>query len=266
MKIVFLVAISLVLISRIDRADDSRPAALQGVGIDQRLNEQVPLDLTFRDEDGKTVKLGNYFGQKPVILALVYYECPMLCTLTLNGLVRTMRGMSFNAGQEYTVVTVSFDPRETAALAAAKKKEYLAHYARTGGAVGWHFLTGDEPSIRQLTSAVGFRYHFDAESGQYAHATGLVVLTPQGKIARYFYGVEYSPRDMRLALVEASENKIGSPVDAVLLFCFHYNPLTGKYGLVIARALQLAGAGTVLALGTFVGLMLRRDRQQRLST
>ena len=235
-----------------------------GVGIDQRLNEQVPLDLQFRDETGKSVKLGQYFGGKPVILAMVYYECPMLCTLTLNGLVRSMRALPFELGNQYAVVTVSFNPRETPALAAAKKKEYLANYAHPGGENGWHFLTGDEASIQQLTKAIGFHYNYDQESGQYAHAAGLVMVTPEGRIARYFYGVEFSTRDLRLALDEASANKIGSPVEAILLFCFHYNPLTGKYGLLISRVLQLAGAATVLLLGGFVTVMLWREKHGKL--
>jgi len=247
-------------------ADDSRPAALQGVGIDQRLNEQVPLNLMFRDETGKSVRLGDYFGTKPVILALVYYKCPMLCTLTLNGLERSMRVMPLDVGNQYTVVTASFDPHETPALAAAKKQEYLAHYERPGGAAGWHFLTGEESSIHQLTEVVGFHYNYDPQSGQYAHTTGLVVLTPQGRIARYFYGVEFSPRDFRLSLVEASANKIGSPIDEILLFCFHYDPATGKYGLAIMRVIQIAGAVTVLALGSFMTLMLLRERESRLRT
>jgi protein SCO1 len=248
------------------RANDSRPPALQGVGIDQRLNKQVPLDLMFRDETGKSVRLGDYFGNKPIILVLVYYRCPMLCTLTLNGLERAMRVMPLDVGNQYTVVTVSFDPRETPALAIAKKQEYLAHYERPGAAAGWHFLTGEESSIRQLTEVVGFHYNYDPQSGQYAHTTGLVVLTPQGKIARYFYGVEFSPRDLRLSLVEASVNKIGSPVDEILLFCFHYDPATGKYGLAIMRVIQIAGAATVLALGSFMMLMLLRERKSRLRT
>ena len=252
--------------ARTSRADDNRPAALQGVGIDQRLNEQVPLNLLFHDETGKLVRLGNYFGSKPVILALVYYKCPMLCTLTLNGLERTMRVMPLDVGNQYTVVTVSFDPHETPALAAAKKEEYLAHYERPGGAAGWHFLTGEESSIRQLTEVVGFHYNYDPQSGQYAHTTGLVILTPQGKIARYFYGVEFSPRDLRLSLVEAYANKIGSPVDEILLFCFHYDPATGKYGLVIMRVIQIAGAVTVLALGSFMALILLREKESRLRT
>lgn len=247
-------------------ADNVRPAALQDVGIDQRLNEQVPLDLVFRDETGKPVKLGDYAGGKPIILALVYYQCPMLCTLTLNGLVRAMRMLAFDAGKQYSVVTVSFDPRETPVLAAAKKSGYIGDYRRAGAADGWHFLTGNEASIRSLTQAVGFHYKFDPQSGQYAHATGLVILTPQGRIARYFYGVEFSPRDLRLALVQASANKIGSPVDEVLLFCFHYDPSTGKYSLVITRVIQLAGACTVLVIGGFIGLMVWRERENRLRT
>jgi len=261
---VFAVTLFLAAVAFSAFADQDRPAALQSVGIDQRLNEQAPLDLIFRDETGRAVKLGDYFGDKPVILSLVYYECPMLCTLTLNGLVRSMRVLPFGVGERYAVVTVSFNPRETSSLAAAKKKEYLAHYARPGGETGWHFLTGDESSIQKLTQAVGFHYNYDPQSGQFAHATGLVILTPQGRIARYFYGVEFSPRDLRLALDEASANKIGSPVEAMLLFCFHYDPMTGKYGLIITRVIQLAGAGTVLALGGFMAVMLWRERRGKL--
>jgi protein SCO1 len=263
MKSFALLAILSIVVSAV-RADDSRPSVLQGVGIDQRLNEQVPLNLPFRDETGRTIQLRDYFGEKPVILALVYYECPMLCTLTLNGLVRAMRALPFDVGKQYTVVTVSFNPRETYSLAAAKKRGYLDSYRRPGGADGWHFLTGEESSIEKLTQAVGFHYNYDAESGQYAHATGLVVLTPQGKISRYFYGVEFSPRDLRLALDEASANKIGSPVDAILLFCCRYDPVTGKYGLVISRVMQLAGGATVLALGGFMALMLWREKHGKL--
>src|SRR5258706_8317307 len=192
-------------------AEDSRPAALRGVGIDQRLNEQVPLDLMFRDETGKFVRLGDYFGNKPVILALVYYRCPMLCTLTLNGLVRAMRVMPFDIGDQYSVVTVSFDPHETPALAAAKKQEYIAHYTRPGGAAGWHFLTGEEASIRRLTDVVGFHYNYDPQSGQYAHTTGVVILTPQGKVARDFYGVGFFSPGPALLFVGGPPHKIGSP-------------------------------------------------------
>jgi protein SCO1/2 len=231
------------------------------VGLDQRLNEQLPLDLPFRDETGKSVRLRDYFGEKPVVLALVYYQCPMLCTLVLNGLLRSLRALSFTAGHEFTVVMVSFAPRETPALAAIKKATYLQAYARPGAEAGWHFLTGEEPAIQQLTQAAGFRYVYDAKADQYAHASGIIVLTPQGRIARYFYGVEYAPRDLRLGLVEASTNKIGSPIDQVLLLCYHYDPATGKYGVLITNVLRLAGVATVLGLGTFMLVMFCRERR-----
>jgi protein SCO1/2 len=244
------------------RAQD-RPAALRDVGIDQKLNEQVPLDLTFRDESGKTVKLADYFGKRPVILAPVYYECPMLCTLTLNGLTFAMKKLPFTVGREFEVVTVSFNPRETPALAAKKKENYLRSLARPGAEAGWHFLTGDEAPVQQLMRAIGFRYKWDAETRQYAHAAGLMVLTPQGRLARYFYGVEFPVRDLRLALVEASANKIGSPVDQVLLFCFHYDPATGKYNVIVGRIVQIGGVVTVLALATLMTVLLWRERQAR---
>jgi protein SCO1/2 len=243
------------------RAQNGRPALLRNVGIDQKLNQSIPLDIAFRDETGKTVQLREYFGKKPVILSLVYYNCPMLCTMVLNGLLRSMRAMSLNAGEHFNVVTVSFDPRDTPATAAAKKQTYIERYRRPGTSGGWHFLTGDEASIHRLTQAVGFRYAYDPKTGQYAHASGIMVLTPQGKLARYFYGVEYSTRDIRLALVEASAGKIGSPTDQVLLFCFHYDPTTGKYGLVITRVLQAAGVATVLGLVLLMLLLFRRDRR-----
>lgn len=242
------------------------PEPLRGVGIDQRLDGQVPLDLVFRDETGKAVRLGEYIGAvpgRPTILALVYYECPMLCSLVLNGLLGSLKALSFNVGDEFNIVTVSFDPRETPALAAAKKKEYVRRYGRPGAAAGWHFLTGEEEAIRQLARAVGFRYAYDAKTDQYIHASGIMVVTPRGRLARYFYGIEYAPRDVRLGLVEASANRIGSPIDQVLLFCYHYDPVTGKYGLLIMNVLRLAGLATVLALGTFIAVMLRRDRRRK---
>jgi protein SCO1/2 len=241
------------------------PAQLKNVGIDQRLNEQVPLDTTFKDEYGRIVQLENYFGKRPVVLVLAYYDCPMLCGLVLQGLATAMRQMSFDAGDQYNVVTVSFNPRETPELAAATKSKYVKQYGRPGGETGWHFLTGEEPDIKRLTSAVGFRYSYDPVSGQYAHAAGIMVVTPEGRLARYFYGIEYSPRDLRLALVEASQRKIGNPVDAVLLFCCRYDPVTGKYGLVVTRVLQLAGLVTVVVIGLFIGLMVRRDRRLKRS-
>jgi protein SCO1/2 len=234
---------------------------VDGIGIEQRLNESVPLDLVFRDETGAQVRLGDYFGKKPVILSLVYLKCPMLCTLVLNGLVRSLRATSFDAGREFEVITVSFDPRETAETAATMKRVYMEEYRRPGAEQGWHFLTGDEASIARLTEAVGFRYKYDPESGQFAHASGIMVLTPKGRIAQYFYGLEYSARDLRLSLVESAENKIGSPVDQVLLYCFRYDPAKGKYGLVIMKALRVAGVGTVLGLAIVILSLVYRQRR-----
>lgn len=235
------------------------------VGIDQRLNEQVPLDLTFRDEAGRTVHLRDYFGDKPLILSLAYYDCPMLCSLVVNGLIRTLRTLSFSAGNEFNVLTVSFNPKETPPMAAIKKQTALQSYSRPGAEAGWHFLTGDEDAIQRLTQAVGFRYQYDEKSKQYAHASGIIILTPQGKVSRYFYGIEYAPRDVRLGLVEASAGKIGSPVDQVLLLCFHYDPTTGKYGFLITSGLRVAAAATVLALGAFMLISSRRDRRRKIT-
>jgi protein SCO1/2 len=239
---------------------------IRQVAFHQKLNEQVPLNLVFQDESGKKINLGEYFGNKPVILTLVYYECPMLCTLVLNGLVKSLRVLSFDVGQEFNVVTVSFNPKETSVLAQTKKQEYLRTYSRPSASQGWHFLTGDESTIQKLTESVGFQYVYDAKSKQYAHASGIVILTPQGKIARYFYGVEYSPRDLRWALVEASNGKIGSPIDQLLLLCYHYDPLTGKYGLAIMRVIRIGGLATVLVLGNFIFMMSRRDKRKNLKS
>jgi protein SCO1 len=237
------------------------PMMVQGVGIDQNLNAQIPLELKFKDETGQVVRLGQYFRDKPVVLALVYYECPGLCDLVLNGLSHAMGQISLNAGSDYQVVTVSFNPKESWQLATAKKANYLEKYQRPGAKEGWHFLTGDEASIKSLTDTVGFHYNYDPISKQYAHASGIMVLTPEGKIARYFFGIEYKPRDFRLGLVEASANKIGTPADRVLLFCYHYDPTTGKYGMAITQVTRALGTATVLLLGGFVFIMLRRERQ-----
>jgi len=239
------------------------PSNLSEVRIDQKLDSQVPLDLQFTDETGKVVRLGDFFGRKPVVLSLVYYECPMLCTLILNGMLGSFKALSFDVGEEFEVVTVSFNPKETPSLASAKKKQYLGRYNRPEAEKGWHFLTGKEDQIARLADAVGFRYTYDPKTEQYAHASGIMVLTPKGHVARYFYGIEYAPRDMRLGLIEASANKIGSPVDQILLYCFHYDPLTGKYGMVIRNVLRLAGLATVLLLGGFITLMLARDRAKK---
>jgi protein SCO1/2 len=234
-----------------------RPPGLKNVGIEQHLNQQIPPALTFRDETGKTVTLGDYFGKKPMILNLVYYQCPMLCSEVLTGLESALRVLKFDAGKEFDVLTVSFDPNETPQMAAAKKAEYLKRYGRAGAADGWHFLTGPAASIDALTQAAGFQYQYDPRSGQFAHATAIMVLTPEGKIAQYYYGVEYAPKDLRLGLIQASENKIGTVVDQVLLYCYHYDPNTGKYGAIISRVLQLAGGATVLILGAFLVVMFR---------
>ena len=236
------------------------PDLLDKIGLDQKLNSQVPLNLEFVNESGETVRLADYFGKKPVVLTLVYYECPMLCTLILNGTVRALRAMDFSAGQEFDVVTVSINPRETPELAVEKKRQYLDSYRREGAEGGWHFLTGREDQIRALADAVGYRYAYDPESGQYAHASGIMVLTPQGKVARYFYGVEYSSRDLRLGLIEAADERIGSPVDQVLLLCYHYNPLTGKYSFAIMSVLRVAGVLTIIAIAGLMIFFIRRER------
>jgi protein SCO1/2 len=233
----------------------------QSVGIDQRLSAQVPLDLRFRDEQGRDVSLGAFFGARPVILALVYYECPMLCNQVLNGLTQTLKVMSLEAGRDFDVVAVSFDPREEPKLAKNKKLAYVSKYGRDGAADGWHFLTGSEQSIASLAGAVGFRYRWDEISEQWAHGAGIVLLTPGGVVSRYFYGIEYGVRDVRLGLVEASQNRIGNLADQVMLLCFKYDPLAGKYGVVAVNAIRVAGILTVGALGTFILIMLRRERR-----
>jgi protein SCO1/2 len=238
---------------------NTRPPRLENVGIEQHLDAQVPPDLTFRDDAGKTVKLGDYFGRKPLILNLVYYNCTMLCGEALAGLSSAMRLVKFDVGNEFDVVTVSFDPRETPDMASAKKKDYVARYGRPNSAAGWHFLTGQPDSINALTKVVGFQYQYDPKSNQYAHATAIMVLTPQGRISRYFYGVDFPPKDLRMGLVEASQGKIGNAVDAVLLYCYHYNPETGKYGAMVANILRLAAAATILIMGIFLFILWRLD-------
>ncbi|MGA2695330.1 MAG: SCO family protein [Terriglobales bacterium] len=236
-----------------------RPPGLKHVGIEQHLNDPIPADLQFVDETGKSVRLGDYFGKKPVILNLVYYRCPMLCSEVLSGLESSLRVLKFNIGNEFDVLTVSFDPTDTPQMAAVKKAEYLKRYGRAGAADGWHFLTGTQSSIDALTNAAGFQYQYDPKIKQYAHATAIMVLTPEGKIAQYYYGVEYAPKDLRLGLIQAADNKIGTPMDQVLLYCYHYDPDTGKYGAIIGRVLQLSGLATILVLGTFVVVMFRVD-------
>jgi protein SCO1/2 len=236
------------------------PGALEGVGIDQKLDAQVPLQIQFRDEAGRTVPLSTFFHtKKPVILALVYYECPMLCTQILNGLESSLKVVSFNPGQDFEVVSVSFDPKDTPEIAASKKDKLLKRYGRPNTANGWHFLTGDPANIEALMDAVGFHYKYDPATDQFAHASGIMILTPGGRVSRYFYGVEYAPRDVRLGLVEASQSKIGNPVDQILLFCYHYDPATGKYGAAAVNLLRAASAGFVLLCGGFLLIVWRRE-------
>lgn len=248
-----------------ERQDASQPPAnrmpqvLTEVGLDQRLNQQLPLELPFKDEQGRDVKLGDYFGRKPVILTLVYYECPMLCTQVLNGLTSALGVLKFSVGQEFDIVTVSFDPGETPELARAKKAAYIERYKREGAAQGWHFLTGTPRSIDALTKAVGFRYAYNASVDQYAHVSGIMVLTPEGRLSRYFYGIEYAPRDLRLALIEAADHRIGSPVDQLFLYCFHYDPKSAKYSLAVMRLVRGAGLLTLAAVVVGIVVMRRRD-------
>jgi protein SCO1/2 len=236
------------------------PAPLREIGFDQNLGQKVPLDTRFVDEHGRSVLLGEYFGTRPVVMLFAYYDCPMLCTQVINGLASALGVLSLEPGKDFEIVTVSFDPRDTPASARAKKAGYIERYKRPGAAAAWHFLTGDQPSIDRLTHAAGFRYVWDEPTKQFAHPTGVVVLTPDGRLARYLFGIEYGPRDLRLALVEASAGAVGSPVDSLLLYCYHYDPMTGRYGLVIMRAIRVAGAVTVFALGTFVFMMSRREK------
>jgi protein SCO1/2 len=246
-------------------AADVAPADLSNVGIDQRLDQQVPLDLTFKDETGKTVKLGDYFqAGRPVILNLVYYTCPMLCGEELAGESSALGVLRFTPGKEYEAVSVSINPDETPKDAAEKKKIYIErmneHLEPKTSGEGWHFLTGQEPEIKKLADAVGFRYQRDARTGQFIHAAAIMVVTPQGKIAQYYYGVEFSPKDVRLGLIEASRNKIGNLVDQVILYCYHYDPQTGRYGAIITNIMRLAGAATLLVLGGFLVVMFRREK------
>lgn len=240
------------------------PPNLGNVSIDQKLNAQLPLSAQFKDETGKAVTLGEYFKPgRPVLLSIVYYDCPMLCTEVLNGMTSMLKVLKFEPGKDFEIVTVSFDRRETPELAAQKKKVYLQRYGRPENDPGWHFLTGEQPSIDVLTNAVGFHYQWDKDLQQYAHATAIYVATPDGRLSHYFYGVEYSPKDTRLALVQASQGTIGNPVDQLLLYCYHYNPNTGKYGAVVTRMLRIAGVFTILIIGGGVLLMLKLDPSRK---
>ena len=243
------------------------PTALQSVGIEQKLNGQLPLDSEFKDENGQIVKLGDYFGKgRPVVLALVYYECPMLCNEVLNGLTGSLKGIAFDAGKEFDVVAISFDARENdkPELTKNKKASYLNRYGRAGSGAenGWHFLTGTQSEIDKVTQAVGFNYQFDEATNQFAHAGGIMVITPEGKISRYLYGIDYAPKDLKFALIDSAEGKIGNPVVQLYLYCFHYNPATGKYGLEILSVMRLMAVATVLGLGGMLFVFWRREKNK----
>jgi protein SCO1/2 len=244
-------------------AQPALPPAIREVGWDQKLDTLVPLELAFRDETGQTVRLRDYFDGKPVILVLAYNRCPMLCNQVLNGLVQSMLDLPFEAGKDFNIVTVSFDPREQPELAAAKRQHYLERYGRPGAEQGWHFLTGEEANIKQLADAVGFRYRYDAKHDQYSHASGITLLTPAGKVSRYFFDVRFPPRDLRLGLVEASQNRIGSAADQILLYCFHYDPIEGKYGPAIMTFMRTGGVLTMIAIGSFMYYLWRGDKRAR---
>ena len=239
----------------------TRPRILEQARIEQRLGAQLPLDAAFRDEEGRAVKLGDYFGKRPVVVAFVYFQCPMLCSQVMNGLTGALDAMKFTAGKEFDVVAISFDPRDTPATAADAKAKYLLRYGRKGIEQGWHFLTGDAKSIAAATEAAGFHYVWDDRTQQFAHASGVMVATPKGKLAQYFYGIEFSPRDLRLAMVESSEERLGTVVDSLTLYCYHYDPTSGKYGAVIMNMMRLGAIATMLALGSFMLVMFRRDQR-----
>jgi protein SCO1 len=237
------------------------PAPLREIGFDQHIGRRLPLDELVRAEDGRVAPLREYFGTRPVVLLFAYYSCPMLCTLVVNGLASAVDVLSLEPGRDFDVVVLSFDPHDTPSAAAAKKTAYLERYKRTGANAGAHFLTADPPSIDHLTKAAGFRYVWDAQTNQFAHPTGIIVVTPDGRLGRYLFGIDYGPRDLRLALVEASAGRVGTAVDSLLLYCYHYDPMTGRYGLLVMRTLRVAGVATVLALGAFIAVMVRRERR-----
>ena len=241
-----------------------RPPGLKNVGIQQNLNQQIPADLMFADDLGRTVRLGDYFGKRPMILNLVYYNCPMLCGEVLSGLESSLGMMKFDVGKEFDVLTVSFDPKETPEMAAAKKAEFLKRYKRAGAEQGWHFLVGKQDAIDALTKAAGFQYEYDQATKQFAHASAIMILTPEGKIAQYYYGIEYPPKDLRLGLVEAGLGKIGNVVDQLLLYCYHYDPEKGKYSAIVMRIVRLACIATMLFLAILISWLVRSSPVQEL--
>jgi protein SCO1/2 len=242
------------------------PAPLREIGFDQHIDERLPLDTPVRDEDGRSAPLARYFGKRPVVLVFAYYNCPMLCTQVFNGVASAVGVLSLEPGRDFDVVAISFDPHDTPATAAGKKAVYLERYHRPGASAAAHFLTADPPAIDRLTKAAGFRYVWDARTNQFAHPTGVIVVTPDGRLARYLFGIDYGPRDLRLALVEASAGRVGTVADSLLLYCYHYDPMTGRYGLLVMRTLRVAGVATVLMLGVFIAVMIRRERPRTSGT
>ena len=238
------------------------PQTLENVGIEQHLNEQIPTDAVFKDENGNEVKLGEFFGKRPVILAMVYYECPMLCNEVLNGLTGTLKGLTFDAGKDFDVVAISFDARENEKpdLAKNKKESYMKRYGRPGTENGWHFLTGTQSEIDKVTKAVGFKYKWDEQSNQFAHAGGIMITTPEGKISRYLYGIDYAPKDVKFAVMESAQNKIGSAAEQLMLYCYHYDPATGKYGFAVLRIMRIGAVATLLGMGTMIFAFWRRNK------
>jgi protein SCO1/2 len=253
---------TILLASSFLQAQYARPQITRGVAIEQNLNSLVPLDLIFHDETGQTVPLRTYFGEKPVIFSLVYFKCPSLCPMSLRETVTSLRRMPLQVGLDYNVVVVSFDPSDTPASALEKKNEYAKMFSRAGFNSGWHFLTGSQESISRLASAIGFGYHWDEATKQYIHASGIMVATPEGRMSRYFFGIDYAPADLRLALADAAKHKISRPVDFILQFCFHYDPTQGKYTLAIINILKVAGIFTVLGIAALVYYLMRKEKQQ----
>jgi protein SCO1/2 len=242
--------------------DNAMPGPLKAVRYDQHLGEQVPLDLPFRDDAGRPVKLGDYLGKRPAVLILAYYRCPMLCSMVVQAAESGLKPLSLDAGKDFEVIVASIDPTDTPERAAMKKRDIVQRYGRPGTEGGWHFLTGPPPSIERLAHAVGFQYVYDKEKDQFAHAAGIVILTPEGKVSRYFFGIEYPPRDLRLGLVEASGNRIGGLVDQVLLYCFHYDPAIGRYSAVTLNLMRGAAALFAIGLALFIVLLRRRETAQ----
>lgn len=249
--------------AKLQAQENTLPKELEGIGITEHLGDKIPAGLQFVNEKGETVTLDSYIGQgRPVILNLVYYSCPMLCTLVLNGMVEGLKQVGYEPGQQFDIVSVSIDPRDTPEIAAMKKANYIKEYGRPSANMSWHFLTGQEAEIKKLTDAIGFKYRWDEQQQQYAHAAAIFILTPEGVLSRYLYGITFQPQDLRLGLLEASEGKIGSPIEKLLLFCYQYDPVGKKYALYATNVMRLGAAFTVLILGAFLGFFWRAERQK----